>query len=471
MKKLSHLDFIGDIPGLRFFGNSQFKSSLGGICSFLIIIFSIYVYSYYVMALLNRDRANMIFQKSPNKNKSIIFNETTNLGVAVYMNNSRVLRNDIFNITFSFITNNISSGNQISSKLEIIQCKDDDIFHNRFQSSSSFNNNLMICPKFNMNYPLSRNLENNPSFLQISVDICKNNNLCLNPTEIKTIMSVSKPTFIVYYYDISANFNKEMPFDSFINTASFPLNLNFNKNAEISFVEVEAKLDNAYIFVEESSEFYINLEDYKVNDFDFYTVNSNLLNINLVPSKNRITISRSFMKLSDLFSLSNGITLFLYFLLSFFSKYVNSLIFMKEMIEKLFESNENLKLDEKFYRFTNILVDKLPETEEKEEEPNNKINNNDVVSNEIISNSGERSNLIKLNESKQYVLSNINSLPLKKICVYDENDKDKLSIGNKGLLGSKFVSIKNSMERDKDKKAKKVIYSEYQLEEGNFIII
>ena len=471
MKKLSHLDFIGDIPGLRFFGNSQFKSSLGGICSFLIIIFSIYVYSYYVMALLNRDRANMIFQKSPNKNKSIIFNETTNLGVAVYMNNSRVLRNDIFNITISFITNNISSGNQISSKLEIIQCKDDDIFHNRFQSSSSFNNNLMICPKFNMNYPLSRNLENNPSFLQISIDICKNNNLCLNPTEIKTIMSVSKPTFIVYYYDISANFNKEMPFDSFINTASFPLNLNFNKNAEISFVEVEAKLDNAYIFVEESSEFYINLEDYKVNDFDFYTVNSNLLNINLVPSKNRITISRSFMKLSDLFSLSNGITLFLYFLFSFFSKYVNSLIFMKEMIEKLFESNENLKLDEKFYRFTNILVDKLPETEEKEEEPNNKINNNDVVSNEIISNSGERSNLIKLNESKQYVLSNINSLPLKKICVYDENDKDKLSIGNKGLLGSKFVSIKNSMERDKDKKAKKVIYSEYQLEEGNFIII
>ena len=132
MKKLSHLDFIGDIPGLRFFGNSQFKSSLGGICSFLIIIFSIYVYSYYVMALLNRDRANMIFQKSPNKNKSIIFNETTNLGVAVYMNNSRVLRNDIFNITISFITNNISSGNQISSKLEIIQCKDDDIFHNRF---------------------------------------------------------------------------------------------------------------------------------------------------------------------------------------------------------------------------------------------------------------------------------------------------------------------------------------------------
>ena len=471
MKKLSHLDFIGDIPGLRFFGNSQFKSSLGGICSFLIIIFSIYVYSYYVMALLNRDRANMIFQKSPNKNKSIIFNETTNLGVAVYMNNSRVLRNDIFNITFSFITNNISSGNQISSKLDIIQCKDDDIFHNRFQSSSSFNNNLMICPKFKMNYPLSRNLENNPSFLQISVDICKNNNLCLNLTEIKTIMSVSKPTFIVYYYDISANFNKEMPFDSFINTASFPLNLNFNKNAEISFVEVEAKLDNAYIFVEESSEFYINLEDYKVNDFDFYTVNSNLLNINLVPSKNRITISRSFMKLSDLFSLSNGITLFLYFLLSFFSKYVNSLIFMKEMIEKMFESNENLKLDEKFYRFTNILVDKLPETEEKEEEPNNKINNNDVVSNEIISNSGERSNLIKLNESKQYVLSNINSLPLKKICVYDENDKDKLSIGNKGLLGSKFVSIKNSMERDKDKKAKKVIYSEYQLEEGNFIII
>ena len=328
MKKLSHLDFIGDIPGLRFFGNSQFKSSLGGICSFLIIIFSIYVYSYYVMALLNRDRANMIFQKSPNKNNSIIFNETTNLGVAVYMNNSRVLRNDIFNITISFITNNISSGNQISSKLEIIQCKDDDIFHNRFQSSSSFNNNLMICPKFNMNYPLSRNLENNPSFLQISVDICKNNNLCLNPTEIKTIMSVSKPTFIVYYYDISANFNKEMPFDSFINTASFPLNLNFNKNAEISFVEVEAKLDNAYIFFEESSEFYINLEDYKVNDFDFYTVNSNLLNINLVPSKNRITISRSFMKLSDLFSLSNGITLFLYFLLSFFSKYVNSLIFM-----------------------------------------------------------------------------------------------------------------------------------------------
>ena len=471
MKKLSHLDFIGDIPGLRFFGNSQFKSSLGGICSFLIIIFSIYVYSYYVMALLNRDRANMIFQKSPNKNKSIIFNETTNLGVAVYMNNSRVLRNDIFNITFSFITNNISSGNQISSKLDIIQCKDDDIFHNRFQSSSSFNNNLMICPKFKMNYPLSRNLENNPSFLQISVDICKNNNLCLNPTEIKTIMSVSKPTFIVYYYDISANFNKEMPFDSFINTASFPLNLNFNKNAEISFVEVEAKLDNAYIFFEESSEFYINLEDYKVNDFDFYTVNSNLLNINLVPSKNRITISRSFMKLSDLFSLSNGITLFLYFLFSFFSKYVNSLIFMKEMIEKMFESNENLKLDEKFYRFTNILVDKLPETEEKEEEPNNKINNNDVVSNEIISNSGERSNLIKLNESKQYVLNNINSLPLKKICVYDENDKDKLSIGNKGLLGSKFVSIKNSMERDKDKKAKKVIYSEYQLEEGNFIII
>ena len=128
MKKLSHLDFIGDIPGLRFFGNSQFKSSLGGICSFLIIIFSIYVYSYYVMALLNRDRANMIFQKSPNKNKSIIFNETTNLGVAVYMNNSRVLRNDIFNITISFITNNISSGNQISSKLDIIQCKDDDIF-------------------------------------------------------------------------------------------------------------------------------------------------------------------------------------------------------------------------------------------------------------------------------------------------------------------------------------------------------
>ena len=482
MKKLSHLDFIGDIPGLRFFGNSQFKSSLGGICSFLIIIFSIYVYSYYVMALLNRDRANMIFQKSPNKNNSIIFNETTNLGVAVYMNNSRVLRNDIFNITISFITNNISSGNQISSKLEIIQCKDDDIFHNRFQSSSSFNNNLMICPKFNMNYPLSRNLENNPSFLQISVDICKNNNLCLNPTEIKTIMSVSKPTFIVYYYDISANFNKEMPFDSFINTASFPLNLNFNKNAEISFVEVEAKLDNAYIFVEESSEFYINLEDYKVNDFDFYTVNSNLLNINLVPSKNRITISRSFMKLSDLFSLSNGITLFLYFLLSFFSKYVNSLIFMKEMIEKLFESNENLKLDEKFYRFTNILVDKLPETEEKEEEIKDESinikNNEAVISNEEIFNfnDGEKSNLKKPNESKQPGLNNINSGQLNKISVNVENDKDKLSNGvklrqNNGLLGSKFVSIKNSMERDKDKKAKKVIYSEYQLEEGNFIII
>ena len=38
----------------------------------------------------------------------------------------------------------------------------------------------------------------------------------------------------------------------------------------------------------------------------------------------------------------------------------------KEMIEKLFVFYENLKFDENFYRFTNILVEKLPDEEKHE---------------------------------------------------------------------------------------------------------
>ena len=114
----------------------------------------------------------------------------------------------------------------------------------------------MLCPIFNYSNELNRQMTTSPSFIQLSIDVCKNDKKCLNANEIKEILTVSRSALKVFYKDISADFITELPFNSFINHVSIPFNLNTQKDAEISFVEVNAFMDNGYV-IKDISKIYI----------------------------------------------------------------------------------------------------------------------------------------------------------------------------------------------------------------------
>ena len=95
---------MGDFSGLRFFGDTQYKTYLGGASSLLFLFFSFIVYVYYYAIFIQRDICTIVYNNiSEIKPLPIIFNQTTILSLASSLNNSLVFRPDIFNISVNYI--------------------------------------------------------------------------------------------------------------------------------------------------------------------------------------------------------------------------------------------------------------------------------------------------------------------------------------------------------------------------------
>jgi hypothetical protein len=469
LKKITKYDFLSDIHPIRFFGKTQYKTFLGGFISILFGLFSLLVFIYYCIIFKNRSDCRILYD-NPKEYlpKSIHLTPETEMSIAISLNNTIINMPEAFNISIIYIRMNHSNGLINYTNIPINKCPNNSFNELEYDY---MNFSTMMCPVFNDNFQLSHSLGKESKMVRVTVDICKNQPTCLSYDQLKDLFSFSRPKLNIFYKETSAQLVQEDALYEYINHQTIPLSLNFYKGIDIEFSEVEVVIDNGYLIRDDSYNKYYTMEEYKISEFDYINFSSkNLMEINFLPSKNNMFFKRSFMKFSEFLDYCGSVILLIYFLLSICSKYINNYYFLKEMVDRMFDSTENLKLDENFYRFTNILVEQYPNpsSKKKVESEDGDVSNDNGDYSEISFNLG---NGLGKNGKKFPVECKINGIQSSTIKdnVSDCNLNHK-STYEKDLAGSRFIEIKKSMKAKPFKMVKEVKQSTYmKSDDGNLI--
>lgn len=445
-------------PLMFYYNGSQKRTSFFGFLSSLII----YVYLFYSFS-----QSNMYLKKSPivvvqnietQNAPPFLFGENKFFAVGLSDSfNNRSVDPTLFKIQFRYFKNLTSFETR-----DLRPCELSDVQGN--ETLFKFHNmETMFCLK-NKTFVLEGTIDENPSFVVISLFLCNNltsNNTCKSQEEINSFFNsfTSQKLFYVFYQDTQVKLEDyDEPFKDLMRVDYQLIDLAVKKNQAINFKKVTVSTDSGWLFsnVGYKSSYLFSA---KTSDFQIRSSqNQPLFQFNLFSSKEEITYARRYQTISEFLGGFAGMAKLISIICGVL---VNNLMYidtLKHILNKIYGFPGNPKKQKAKKRIKTSTRSKRSETlkslqslESKKEQQHFKSQREQPTFLTSVSKREQPDLLISVIEEN--LKTNPYSQNLQNILQEPENKINELSQiqVTSGLMNSKLINISQIMKKEIEK--------------------
>jgi len=350
---IQKLDLFSSVVGLRYKGNWRYKTFIGGLVSIIYVLILMTIAIYFMIKYINREEVYMSFENTKNYNPPMLnISRDFNIAVSMRYGNKNILRKEIMDVEFEYVTYNITSDTLTIQKIPIIKCREES-FRSANEQFYSFGLNDSLCIDTNNFTIEGSNINNYYSYIRANFILCSNstlnNNTCLPWEDIAYIIDTNKPLANLYFLDSTFQpKNSDNFLIQFINNINVNITSGDAKETNVYFSNDELFVEQGYIF---------NLPDkiynsYVIQSFrDLVSVRAPdqliSLSFNLMSSKYQSKTYISYLKFSTLLANVGGIIQFLLLIINITVYYINNYYFDSECIRLFYRIHNKTVINQK----------------------------------------------------------------------------------------------------------------------------
>ncbi len=382
-------------------GDTGFKTFIGGVLSFISLIFSFIFSIYFFIHFIRRNDFSIIYSSKIDKFVNISYSNSLPFLFRLSDNQSIPLKKDgLYNITFKIWYKNSTSLNYEYKYDEILieKCDINKHFGNYISNFKDMEDiNSFYCPSIRLSNQSLLGIYGSNQFIYYNFEISKcnnktNNNSCLTNEEIEKTL---KYTYLdIKYIDYKIdNFNNKNPKILIIRNERILTSINVFKKIILSFKKIIYMLDKGFFYEIFSKKIFHQYDNLHIDTLLIENEDT-FLSLIILNSGETIKYKKTFLKfqhyLGYIGGIINSIT-FIFYLINYFNSknsYYKKLIkdfiienqIKKKSINKkviTFDKNALSSTSNKLLNMKNVLIPKKATIQSKIENIKKTFNNKD----------------------------------------------------------------------------------------------
>ena len=201
MEFFKNFDLLRKQISLNSFGSEKYSTNLGAFLSILLYVAGIYLFSYYLKQITNRDLQNIIIKYETEANSpEFVLTDFIPYIVRIEDFYSNAINNDsIVSVESNYLNCNYACKGENSLRLNLTNCKEEN-FPRKYQESFIINKlDTALCVNFEDNPQLNGSLtisgswsEDHINYLNFSAKVCFNKSSCLSSDELTKFINENR---------------------------------------------------------------------------------------------------------------------------------------------------------------------------------------------------------------------------------------------------------------------------------------